>query len=516
MEFEKLFDRAEIIRKIFLDFEFDPRMVRAVLVASAEKEAEKRRAAGEGGESAVWERLVGPWPGSDVRRRLSSALEREETIRNAVSAADEAMLGRKPIEALRTLAAALRSVDSIRLKSKLGAIFSNSEAEYLQIIGICGAASPESVIGLALLAVEELRILEQAADREPAICKSEAKLQELTVRLNAHWLGNRLIEVQRVYVKLKDVDGLPNSDGTPQMDRDWSQWIVSGDWSKHEIVVNDARVHGLDTLNDISALDRNYRLYSRLAVELNHRILKLRLAFRDENYEEALNILALLGSPTDVGGRDVLAALDSKITVLDTYSGRTMVSELAQRLKDELISWEQWKEQCTTVHSAADTAWQQVQAMVAIAKTLNAKRQTYADFVQANPFPDNLREDPPITGNPVAQDSKIRRVQKLSEEGRSCLMSFQNWVNEAERKVLQFTQEINAKGGFPSADSFQRGVNALKLNSASPDFKALLDRAETIGPANQEEVSRCRHFRNVYITMTQRKRKWWELLFGSR
>ena len=236
------------------EFEFDRDSVRAVLVASAKQHVAQLAEAGADGEIGVWERLIGPWPGADVRGLLEDAKARQEQVDEALASVESAMAGNDPRSALQICARTLQLVPNKKLTDRRERIFREIEPELLDRIRRCGATSAESVIGLALLAVEHLEKFEEAAEREPAQRKSVAEFQRLKARLAAHRLANLLTEVRTVYGKLELVDGLPMQDGAPQQSRNWSRAIISNNWLEHDGVVADARLNGLGDLRDIQLL----------------------------------------------------------------------------------------------------------------------------------------------------------------------------------------------------------------------------------------------------------------------
>ena len=509
-EFESRIEISERLLKYFAK-EFDRDSVRAVLVASGKQHVAQFAEAGADGEIGVWERLIGPWPGADVRGWLEDAKARQEQVDEALASVESAMAGNDPRTALQICARTLQLVTNRRLTERRERIFHEIEPELLDRIRRCGATSTESVIGLALLAVEHLEKFEEAAEREPAQRKSVAEFQRLKARLAAHRLANLLTEVRTVYGKLELVDGLPMQDGAPQQSRNWSGAIISNNWLEHDGVVAYARLNGLGDLRDIQLLGTNVLGYRSAHLSFLAARDALRTAFLDECFDGALTKLqVLIQLRADRVGSDVLSACKSEISVLDSYVGLQNVDEAARRLKRELQFWEEWKADCTRIHADVATARHKALGVADTDCSLTAKQQAFSEFVEAAQIQD-LR-DREAGANPPATESEIGKVRVLSATGRQLLQACEQWRTLAQQGVDRYVREIEALGGFPTKDNFVSAANALVLNRDSPMFRALLERARVIGAIDDAEAQRLKHFKAVFDEIMQRREPWWRRL----
>ena len=509
-EFESRIEISERLLKYFAR-EFDRDSVRAVLVASAKQHVAQLAEAGADGEIGVWERLIGPWPGADVRGWLEDAKARQEQVAEALASVESAMAGNDPRSALQICARTLQLVTNKKLTDRRERIFREIEPTLLERIRRCGATSLDSVIGLALLAVEHLENFEEAAEREPAQRKSVAEFQRLKARLAAHRLANLLTEVRTVYGKLELVDGLPMQDGAPQQSRNWSGAIISNNWLEHDGVVAYARLNGLGDLRDIQLLGTNVRGYRSAYLSILAARDALRMAFLDECFDDALTKLqVLIQLRADRVGSDVLSACKSEISVLDSYVGLQNVDEAARRLKRELQFWEEWKADCTRIHADVATARHKALGVADTDCSLTAKQQAFSEFVEAAQIQD-LR-DREAGANPPATESEIGKVRVLSATGRQLLQACEQWRTLAQQGVDRYVREIEAVGGFPTKDNFVSAANALVLNRDSPMFRALLERARVIGAIDDAEAQRLKHFKAVFDEIMQRREPWWRRL----
>ena len=511
-EFELQIEISERLLKYYAsEFEFDRDSVRAVLVASAKQHVAQLAEAGADGEIGVWERLIGPWPGADVRGLLEDAKARQEQVDEALASVESAMAGNDPRSALQICARTLQLVTNKKLTDRRERIFREIEPTLLERIRRCGATSLDSVIGLALLAVEHLENFEEAAEREPAQRKSVAEFQRLKARLAAHRLANLLTEVRTVYGKLELVDGLPMQDGAPQQSRNWSRAIISNNWLEHDGVVAYARLNGLGDLRDIQLLGTNVRGYRSAYLSFLAARDALRMAFLDECFDDALTKLqVLIQLRADRGGSDVLSACKSEISVLDSYVGLQNVDEAARRLKRELQFWEEWKADCTRIHADVATARQRALEVAGSAGSLTAKQSAYSVVVEAAQTQEWRERE--AGANPPAAESEISKVRMLSATGRQLLQACEQWRAEAQQAVDRYVREIEALGGFPTKDNFVSAANALVLNRASPMFSDLLERARVIGAIDDAEAQRLKHFKAVFDEIMQRREPWWRRL----
>ncbi len=503
-EFELMIEISERLLQYY-PLEFDRDSVRAALVARAQQHVAQLAEAGADGEIGVWERLDGPWPGADVGGWLECAKARQEEVEEALKLVERAMAGNDPQKALQICAGALQLVTSQRLTDRRESIFHEIEPVLLARIRRCGATSPDSVIGLALLAVEHLENFEEAAERDPAQRNSVVEFQRLKVRLEAHRLVNLLAEVRTVYGKLQVVDGLPMEDGAPQQSRDWSRAIISNEWLEHDGVVAYAVVVGLGDLRDIQSLMTNVRGYKAVLNSIRMLRDKLRTAFLAECFGDALTALQALNQlRVDRVGSDVLSAYESEVNVLDRYVGLQNVGEAARRLRQELQFWEEWEADCTRFHAEIATAWQHALGVVAeTGCSLTGKQAAFSAFVDASQNQELRKRE--AGANPPVADSEIYKVREHSATGRRLLQVCEQWRTESQQEVDRYTREIEALGGFPTRGSFGNAANALVLNRASPMFRDTLERARVIGASSEAERLLLAHFKVVYTSMMQSK-----------
>ena len=478
-------------------------MVRAVLVACAHQECKKLDAAGLEGETAVWESLIVKWPGKDVREWLEKAKERGEDIRGA---ADAATASKTPLEALEILAKALQANESSKLRTLRDQIFQRNEHELLTKIRRCGAHSSDSVIGLALLAVDEMRSLERSAETPHETWKSEGEYQRLRNLLATHVFANRLADLTQIFVRLSAVDGLPNSDGTPQTRRNWSKWIASGNWGEHDAVVNYARTVAFEQLAVVVELERNISAHKSARQRIYSLITELKNGFSTEDFERVLSVLSRLdGFRNDVPGATVLSVMDPQISAF-TYEGFNIVKLAANRFIDELGVWKGWNAECESLHAAAGTEHQQAVAGCGTGNTLTrtAQRQIWTDVKKACEVPSHLRKDPPVPGYPVAKESELSNVGILASAGNLLLQECDGRRSDAEQKVAACNVEIEALGGFPTVAAFTQAANALRINPDSTNLRTLLDNGALIGPVEPGEGNRLIHYRNVFNSLQAR------------
>ena len=509
-EFEKQMEISEQRLKYCPD-DIDRDDMRAVLVASAQQQVALLAAAGADGEIGVWERLSGPWPGADVGGWLEDARARQVEVDGALKSIEEAMKVNEPRRALEICARTLQLETSKKLTDRRERIFREIEPALLERIRRCVATSSDSVIGLALLAVEHLENFEEAAERESAQRKSVAEFQRLKARLAAHRLVNLLTEVRAVYGKLELVDGLPMEDGSPQQSRDWSRAIISNNWLEHDGVVAYAGLNGLGDLRDIRLLKASVQGYRSAYQSIVAARDALRRAFLDECFDDALTELQALNQlRVDRVGSDVLTAYESEVNVLVRYVGLQNVDEAARRLKRELQFWEEWKSDCTRIHADVATARQRALEVAGSAGSLTDKHSAYSVFVEAVQTQEWRERE--AGANPPAAESEIGKVRVLSATGRQLLQACEQWRAEAQQAVDRYVREIEALGGFPTKDNFVNATRALKLNRVSPMFKDLLDRARVIGAINDAERQLLAHFKKVFKEITETEESLWRRL----
>lgn len=504
IEWDFVFECADVLLENKLFDDASKRvMVRAVLVACAHQECKNLDAAGLEGETAVWESLIVKWPGKDVRAWLEEAKERGENIRGA---ADAAKASKNPLEALEILAKALQAKDSSKLRTQRDQIFQENERELLTKIRKCGAHSSDSVIGLALLAVDEMRGLERSAETPRETWKSEGEYQRLKDLLAKHNYAGRLADLTQIFVRLSAVDGLPNSDGTPQTRRDWSKWIASGNWGEHDAVVNYAMTVAFEQLAVVVELVRNVSAHKLARQQIYLLITELRNGFSTEDFESVFSVLSKLdGFRNNVPGATVLSVMDPQISAF-TYEGFNTVRVAANRFIDELMVWKGWYAECESLHAAAVTEHQQAAAGPGPGNTLTrtAQRQIWTDVKKACEVPSHLRKDPPVAGYPVAKESELRKVGTLATAGNLLLQKCDGRRSDAEQKVAACNMEIEAFGGFPTVAAFTQAANALRINPDSTNLRTLLDNAALIGSVEPGEGNRLIHYRNVFNSLQAR------------
>ncbi len=517
-DWKRLFEMAELLLEYELFDEQMKSVVRAGLVACAAGWCEQLEARGSlQDQIAVWQSLVGPWPGPDVRARLDHVKARKEALDDALNAVSAAMESGEVMKALEILADALRVGESKELSDKREEIFGSRERSLLLDIGRCTATSPENVIGLALLAADELGELERNAERKPETVKAQAQLERISALLAGHPYANRLESLTEVFKRLKDVHGLPKPDGTAQNHPDWSEWIVSGDWHRHLAVVNYARSQLFNQLDAIVQFNSNLDKYRSARTEVNDENKRLKREWLGGIFSEVLSSLERFERFRDHQAT-VFLAMEPQIFDFG-YKGVIEVRSAALRFQDEVLGWQNWLGECGSLHAAAGSVRQ-----AAIQNTdggdgggwpLCCKRGTWEAVAKACVASDQLRERRLAVGDDANDNPAQAQIDTYSQDGRALLMKCDEWLTEAEQKSAGFKQQIENLGGFPEVQNFQRAVNALKINPASPDLANRLSVARQIGACEEAQKSRIRLFETVLADITRRGRlPWWKRWLG--
>ena len=519
-DWERLCEMAELLLEYELLDEQMKSVVRAELVACAAGWCDQLEARGSlQDQIAVWQSLVGPWPGPDVRTRLQHVEARQEAIDEALKTADDATNSGEVMKALEILADALRVGNSKVLRDKREKIFGSSERSLLKTIGRCTAASPENVIGLALLAADELGELERNAERTPETVKAQAQRERISALLAGHPYANRLQSLTEVFKRLKDVHGLPKPDGTAQNHPDWSEWIVSDDWHRHLAVVNFSQTQLFNQLDAVVQFSSNLDKYRIARREVNDENQRLKRAWLGGIFSEVLSSLMRFEHFRDYQAT-VFLVMEPQIFDFG-YKGVIEVRSAALRFQDEVLGWQIWLGDCGSLHAAACS-----KRDLAIQNTnggdgdgggwpLCRKRGAWDAAAKACVVSAQLRERRLIVGDGANDNPAQAQIDNYSTDGRALLLKCDEWLTEAEQKLVGFAEQIGDLGGFPEVQDFQRAVTALQINCASPDLANRLSIAKQIGSCEVGQESRIRLYEDVLADITRRCRlPWWKRLFG--
>lgn len=517
-DWERLCEMAELLLEYELLDEQMKSVVRAGLVACAAGWCEQLEARGSlQDQIAVWQSLVGPWPGPDVRARLDHVKARKEALDEAVNAVSAAMESKEVMKALEILADALRVGKSKELSNKREEIFGSSERSLLKIIGRCTATSPENVIGWALLAADELGELERNAERTPETLKAQAQRERISALLAGHRYASRLESLTEVFKRLKDVHGLPKPDGTAQNHPDWSEWIVSGDWQRHLAVVNFAQTQSFNQLDAVVQFSSNLDKYRFARREVNDENKRLKKEWLGGKFSEVLSSLERFERFRD---HEATVFLVMEPQIFDFgYKGVIEVRSVALRFQDEVLGWQNWLGECGSLHAAADSVRQ-----AAIQNTdggdgggwpLCRKRGAWEAAAKACVVSAQLRERRLAVGDDANDNPAQAQIDNYSKDGRALLMKCDEWLTEAEQKSVGFAIQIGDLGGFPEVQDFQRAVTALQINCASPDLARRLSIARQIGACEGAQEARIVVFETVLADIIRRcQLPWWKRWLG--
>ena len=342
----------------------------------------------------------------------------------------------------------------------------------------------------------------------------------------------------RLRALLNEVNDRPDDEAGRQAKALWDNAIISGNFARletHRALIGDT---GLGQSPDAVAFQQRLDEWAEIRATLMHHIAAVGHNFNGgidlarpdgqtdkvENFGEALTIVRTLKHRPPARSDDrapwlqlgqedyarIHHLLDAQVVIPDVFEGQTLrgwehVEEASKIRLDEVNAWTKWEHDYSGHMQQAEALRLAAEALPPAA-TLVEKRDAWAK-VDAELSEAQAALDRPVLleEEPVAVRTRWARL--VEERAKGARYAAEQW-----RLYIQGQTPHPSALAFPTAQQFN---DASRTSRES--LETMVNRARTIGPANDDEKKRLEHFSRVLATMpvTEAREGWWQRLWNG-